>query len=75
MGRGRSIQKAHIEVNGTLKSIYARDVTKIMKDRSQVFYCPNTNCNAKLSHNKGCGKNLNHISFCGDYQTVSQTTI
>ncbi|MEC1106378.1 hypothetical protein [Bacillus velezensis] len=57
MGRGRSIQKAHIEVNGTLKSIYARDVTKIMKDRSQVFYCPNTNCNAKLSHNKGCGKN------------------
>lgn len=58
MGRGTAINEALVKgSNGKLESIKATEVTKQMKDRSETFYCPTSNCNAKLSHNKGRGKN------------------
>ncbi|MGG7220225.1 hypothetical protein ACQXR1_07865 [Bacillus sp. ATD] len=58
MGRGTAIYEALVKgSNGKLEPIKATEVTKEMKDRSEIFYCPTSNCKAKLSHNKGRGKN------------------
>lgn len=58
MGRGTAIYEALVKgSNGKLEPIKATEVTKEMKDRSEIFYCPTSNCKAKLSHNRGRGKN------------------
>ncbi|KAA6472218.1 hypothetical protein [Bacillus swezeyi] len=59
MGRGNAnFERALFEVsNGKMESIKAKNVTEEMKARRQVFYCPTPKCEAKLSHNKGRGKN------------------
>lgn len=74
MGRGNAnFEKAFYKAsNGKMSEIQAKNVTEEMKARRQVFYCPTPKCEAKLSHNKGRGKNPKPYFFFENCLTVKK---